>query len=97
MRFVRRSLRGMSEEALPVHEVSIERRSAFLVPSCSCGWVGTARQKVASAREEARDHALLYSSSDLSGLLLPEFDALEDLQRLSEFDALDPAERDPDA
>lgn len=83
--------------ARPAHEVTLEWRAAFLVPICSCGWVGSARQRVASAREEARDHALLYSSADLSGLLLPEFDTLEDLQRLSELDALDPAERDPDA
>jgi hypothetical protein len=87
----------MSQEASPVHEVSIDRRAAFLVPICSCGWVGTARQKVASAREEARDHALLYSSADLSGLLLPEFDTATELDSLSGFDALDPAERDPDA
>ena len=80
-----------------MHEVSLQWRGTFLVPMCSCGWVGTARQKVASAREEARDHALLYSSTDLSGLLLPEFDSLEELQRISESDALDPAERDPDA
>lgn len=87
----------MADELPTVHEVSLEQRSAFLVPICSCGWVGSARQRVASAREEARDHALLYSSSDLSGLLLPEFDSLEDLQRISELDALDPAEPDPDA
>ena len=47
-----------------------------------------------AAAEEARDHALLYSSSDLSGLMLPKFD---DLDALSELDALDSAERDPDA
>ncbi len=76
------------------HEVTLEYRSHFLVPSCSCGWVGTARLKAANAREEARDHALLYSSSDLSGLMLPKFD---DLDALSELDALDSAERDPDA
>jgi len=87
----------MQDESPTVHEVSLEQRAAFLVPICSCGWVGSARQRVASAREEARDHALLYSSSDLSGLLLPEFDSLEDLQRISELDALDPAEPDPDA
>ena len=79
------------------HEVTLEYRSHFLVPSCSCGWVGTARLKAANAREEARDHALLYSSSDLSGLMLPEFDDLGDLEALSELDALDPVERDPDA
>ena len=88
---------GIEEDSRPVHEVTLQWRGTFLVSLCSCGWVGSARQRVASAREEARDHALLYSSSDLSGLLLPEFDTLEDLQRLSELDALDPAERDPDA
>jgi hypothetical protein len=87
----------MQDESPTVHEVSLEQRAPFLVPICSCGWVGSARQRVASAREEARDHALLYSSSDLSGLLLPEFDSLEDLQRISDLDALDPAEPDPDA
>lgn len=80
-----------------MHEVHLEWRGTFLIPTCSCGWVGTARQKVASAREEARDHALLYSSSDLSGLMLPEFDDLESLDELSALDGHDPAERDPDA
>lgn len=80
-----------------MHEVHLEWRGTFLIPTCSCGWVGTARQKVASAREEARDHALLYSSSDLSGLMLPEFDDLESLDELSALDGRDPAERDPDA
>ncbi len=77
-----------------MHEVHLEWRGTFLIPTCSCGWVGTARQKVATAREEARDHALLYSSSDLSGLMLPEFDGLEQLNALDE---PGPAERDPDA
>lgn len=86
-----------------MHEVRLEWRGTFLVPSCSCGWVGAARQKVASAREEARDHALLYSSSDLSALMLPEFDDIESLEALEALDALNepdapgPAEHDPDA
>lgn len=80
-----------------MHEVHLERRAAFLIPSCSCGWVGTARQRVASAREEARDHALLYSSSDLAGLMLPELDDLPYLEQFSGPDEPDPVERDPDA
>lgn len=76
----------------PAHQVQVEHRGKFLVPQCSCGWVGTARMRASSARQEARDHATLYVSSDLGGLDLPkgwEFIDQDDAE-------LDPAESDQD-
>ncbi len=79
----------------PDHQVMLEKRGAFVVPTCSCGWIGTARQRVASARSEARDHAVLFVSSDLSGL---SWESLSDLgvDDLG-VDARGPVEIDPDA
>ncbi len=37
-----------------------------MLPTCTCGWIGTARLTDPSAREEARDHALLYAGADVS-------------------------------
>ena len=33
----------------------------FTTAVCSCGWHGAGRRNRATAREEARDHALLYA------------------------------------
>ena len=79
----------------PDHQVTLEKRGAFVVPMCTCGWIGTARQRVSSARSEARDHAVLYVSSDLAGLT---WESLSDLgvDDLG-VDAHGPAEIDPDA
>lgn len=90
---------ALQPDAGPMHQISLELRARFLVPVCSCGWVGTARMRAAAAREEARDHALLYASADLSGLLLPEVDAWDALAAadgIIDSDAPGPAERDPD-
>jgi hypothetical protein len=85
------SYRGeVSDAPGPDHQVTLEKRGAFVVPLCSCGWVGTARQKVASARSEARDHAVLFVSSDMSSIA---WESLSDLG----VDAHGPAENDPDA
>ena len=54
------------------HEIRVDARGRFLLPACTCGWIGTARLTTASAREEARDHALLYASGDVSAIV--EFD-----------------------
>ena len=50
----------------PDHQVTLSRAARFLLPECSCGWVGTARLTESAAREEARDHALLYAPDRLS-------------------------------
>jgi hypothetical protein len=50
----------------PAHQVSIARNGRFMLPTCTCGWIGTARLTEAAAREEARDHALLYADSGVS-------------------------------
>lgn len=52
----------------PVHQVRLESNARFLLPRCSCGWIGTARLTMADAREEARDHALLFAGSDVIDL-----------------------------
>lgn len=50
----------------PEHQVSLVHHGRFMLPTCTCGWIGTARLTEAAAREEARDHALLYADSDVS-------------------------------
>jgi len=50
----------------PEHQVSLTRNGRFMLPTCTCGWIGTARLTEAAAREEARDHALLYAGTDIS-------------------------------
>lgn len=54
-----------------------------MLPECTCGWIGTARLTQAVAREEARDHALLYAASDISA------------DQIRVLVAGDPAEPDP--
>jgi len=44
----------------PGHEVRIDD-GRFTTAVCSCGWQGAARRNRATARAEARDHALLYA------------------------------------
>jgi hypothetical protein len=56
-----------------------------MLPECTCGWIGTARLTEAAAREEARDHALLYASTDIS------------VEQIRVLVVPDPAERDPGA
>lgn len=46
--------------AAPGHEVRIED-GRFTFAICSCGWQGAGRRNRATARSEARDHALLYA------------------------------------
>ena len=46
--------------AAPGHEVRIED-GRFTTAVCSCGWQGAGRRNRATARAEARDHALLYA------------------------------------
>ncbi len=50
----------------PEHQVAIARNGRFMLPTCACGWIGTARLTETAAREEARDHALLYADSGVS-------------------------------
>lgn len=48
------------------HQVRLETRGErYLLPTCTCGWIGTARLTESSAREEARDHILLYAPESL--------------------------------
>ena len=48
------------------HQVTLTLTGRFLLPECSCGWIGTARVSESAAREEARDHALLYVDGDIT-------------------------------
>ena len=68
----------------PSHQVSLSMTARFMLPTCTCGWIGTARLTEAAAREEARDHALLYAT-DIS---------VEQIRGLA---SSDPADADPDA
>lgn len=67
----------------PAHQVSLTHSGRFMLPICTCGWIGTARVTEAVAREEARDHALLYADSDISA------------EQIRVLVAGDPAELDP--
>ena len=67
----------------PAHQVSLTRTGRFMLPTCSCGWIGTARVTEAVAREEARDHALLYADSSISA------------EQIRVLVSCDPAEPDP--
>jgi len=67
----------------PAHQVCLTRTGRFMLPECTCGWIGTARLTQAVAREEARDHALLYAASDISA------------DQIRVLVAGDPAEPDP--
>ena len=69
----------------PAHQVSLTWNGRFVLPACTCGWIGTARLTEAAAREEARDHALLYADADVSA------------DQIRVLAVLDPAEPDPDA
>ena len=55
----------MATPPLP-HEVRLETRGdRYLLPTCTCGWIGTARLTESSAREEARDHILLFAPNSV--------------------------------
>ena len=55
----------------PGHEVHIED-GRFTMAVCSCGWQGAGRRNRATARAEARDHALLYvDGTELSAEPVP--------------------------
>jgi len=75
-------VRVLDPIAQPAHHVTLARTGRFMLPECTCGWIGTARLTEAVAREEARDHALLYAC-DIS---------VEEIRVLV---AGDPAELDP--
>ena len=75
----------MAATPAPAHQVSITHNGRFMLPSCTCGWIGTARLTEAAAREEARDHALLYAAADVS------------VEQIRVLVVPDPAERDPGA
>lgn len=66
----------------PAHQVSLSRTGRFMLPACTCGWIGTARVTEAAAHEEARDHALLYAR-DISA------------EQIRVLVSSDPAEHDP--
>lgn len=72
----------------PRHQVRLDAQARFLLPRCSCGWIGTARMTAAAAREEARDHALLYADYDIADGGMADSD-------VTAIDESDPAERDP--
>jgi len=48
----------------PGHEVSI-LDGRFTTAVCTCGWQSAGRRNRATARTEARDHALLYADGSV--------------------------------
>jgi hypothetical protein len=59
--------RDPHEADLPVapgHQVRIED-GRFTTALCSCGWQSAGRRNRATARAEARDHALLYADGSV--------------------------------
>jgi hypothetical protein len=57
--------------AAPGHEVTVHD-GRFSSAECSCGWRSAARRHRATARQEARDHVLLYADgSELSSTPAP--------------------------
>lgn len=56
---------AVPDAAPPVrHEVTLVDHHRFIQPVCTCGWVGSGRRARRLAREEARDHALLYAVAE---------------------------------
>jgi hypothetical protein len=49
-----------SRPLVPGHEVTVHD-GRFSTAECSCGWRSAARRHRATARQEARDHVLLYA------------------------------------
>ena len=57
--------------AAPGHEVTVHD-GRFSSAECTCGWRSAARRHRATARQEARDHVLLYADgSELSAGAAP--------------------------
>ena len=77
----------------PRHQVRLDAQARFLLPRCSCGWIGTARMTAAAAREEARDHALLYADYDIADSDIADGGMAD--SDVTAIDGSDPAERDP--
>jgi hypothetical protein len=48
----------------PGHEVRLDD-GRFTTAHCSCGWQSAGRRNRATARAEARDHALLYADGSV--------------------------------
>jgi hypothetical protein len=48
----------------PGHEVRVDD-GRFTTAHCSCGWQSAGRRNRATARAEARDHALLYADGSV--------------------------------
>ena len=46
------------------HEVRLVDHHRFAQAVCTCGWFGAGRRARATARDEARDHALLYADAN---------------------------------
>lgn len=82
------------EESGVRHQVTIVSQGRFLLPTCTCGWIGTGRLTESSAREEARDHALLYAPADISPTELAQWITTASW---SDDDAYEIADADPDA
>ena len=76
------------------HQVRLEWQGRFLLPVCTCGWLGTARLTESAAREEARDHVLLYAPETLEAKAIA---ALVEGTNAPDADKRDPARPDPAA
>jgi hypothetical protein len=62
----------------PGHEVTVHD-GRFSSAECTCGWRGAARRHRATARQEARDHVLLYADgSELSTGTAPAAERTDD-------------------
>ena len=58
--------RSAAAATAPGHEVTVHD-GRFSSAECTCGWRSAARRHRATARQEARDHVLLYADgSELS-------------------------------
>lgn len=76
------------------HRVRLDPQGRFLLPVCACGWIGTARLTESAAREEARDHIILYAPETISADELAEWVTSAST---SDDDAYEIADADPDS
>lgn len=52
--------------ATDLHQIRMETRAHYYLPSCTCGWAGSVTLSVRSAREESRTHMILASGDVLN-------------------------------